>query len=268
MRRRAAIALIHVAAIAGTARAEEPPVFVSRPAIEWAVAVAGGAVWLTETLLIAEVAPARCRWCASNAVDDWAGGLAWTDREGARVTSDVLSYGVAPLAAGGLLALDAVRDGRAADLPTDLVIVAEAAIAAGVSGDLIRVLTGRERPWVHQLPEEEKAGTPRPEQNNLSFISGHTATAFALAVSSGTVASRRGRRLAPAIWATGLTVGAVSGYLRVASEQHYLTDVIAGIGSGVAIGLAVPALHRASGERAAAAIAPTPGGVLLLITLR
>jgi membrane-associated phospholipid phosphatase len=263
-----AIALTLVAVVAGAARGEEPPPLVGRPALEWAIAVAGGAVWLTETLAIAALAPSSCHWCDSNAVDDWALERAWSDREAARRTSDVISYGLVPAAAGGLLTLGALRDGRAADLPLDLVIVAEAAVAAGVSGDLIRVVTGRERPWIHELTPEEKPLTERPEQNNLSFISGHTATAFAIAVSSGTVAMRRGRRVAPALWISGLTLGAVSGYLRVASAQHWMTDVVAGVGSGVAIGLAVPLLHRSRGDRVSAALAPVPGGGLMILTLR
>ena len=153
---------------------------------------------------------------------------------------------------------------------TDLLIVAQAGVAAGVSGDLIRVVSGRERPWVHDLAPEDKATTDRPEQNNLSFISGHTATAFALAVSSGTVASRRGRRVAPAIWATGLALAATTGYLRIAAEQHYLTDVLAGVGAGVGIGLAVPYLHRPRDPAAgvAAMVAPVRGGAVVLLTLR
>jgi len=264
------LALASVMAGAAGAAADEPTPLVSRPALEWSLTVVVGALWLTETLAIAELAPSECRWCESNALDDRGRELRWSDREAARVTSDVISYGIAPLAAGGLLTLGAVSEGHAADLTTDLLIVAEAAVIAGVSGDLIRILTGRERPWVHALPAEEKPATDRPEQNNLSFISGHSATAFALAVSSGTVASRRGRRIAPAVWLTGLTLGAATAYLRIAADQHYLTDVLAGVGTGVAIGLAVPLLHRGGAReaRVQAAIAPVPGGGLLLIHFR
>lgn len=263
-------AIAALARVPGVAAAEERPAFVSRPGVEWAITVAGGALWLTETLLIAELAPSDCRWCEPNALDDRARGLAWSNTNAARTTSDVLSYGIAPLVAGGLVALGALQDDRAGDLVTDLLIVAQAGVAAGVSGDLIRVVTGRERPWVHDLAPEDKPETDRPEQNNLSFISGHAATAFALAVSSGSVASRRGRRIAPAIWATGLTLAATTSYLRIASEQHYLTDVLAGIGAGVGIGLAVPYLHRPPESRpdVGAMVAPVPGGALILLTVR
>jgi membrane-associated phospholipid phosphatase len=244
----------------------DPPV--ARPRLEWALAVAGGTVWLTETLAIGELAPTECHWCDSNALDDAAREVEWGDQQTARRISDVLSYGLAPAAAGGLLTLGAFQDGRPDDLATDLVIVAESAIIAGVSGDFIRVVTGRERPWIHDLAPADKPLTERPEQNNLSFISGHTATAFAMAVSSATVAQRRGRRIAPALWATGLTLGAVSGYLRVASGQHYFTDVLAGLGWGVAIGFTVPYLHRARDSSVTAALMPARDGALVLFTIR
>jgi membrane-associated phospholipid phosphatase len=84
------------------------------------------------------------------------------------------------------------------------------------------------------------------------------------------VASRRRRRVAPAVWATGLTLAAASAYLRIASDQHYLTDVLAGVGSGVAIGLAVPWFHRARSRDSAVVVslAPAGAGALLLLTHR
>ena len=268
MRRWIAIAL--VTTMAQPVLADEGEPLVARPKLEWALVAAGGALWLTETLAIGELAPADCRWCDSNAIDEAARAVEWGDPQAARRISDVLSYGLVPLAAGGLQTLGALQDGRPGDLATDLVIVAESAVIAGVSGDFIRVVTGRERPWIHDLDPEDKPLTERPEQNNLSFISGHTATAFAIAVSGGTVAQRRGRRIAPVLWASGLTLGAVSGYLRIASGQHYLTDVVAGVGWGIAIGLAVPYLHRgrARDGAVAATLAPAPGGGLLLVTFR
>jgi membrane-associated phospholipid phosphatase len=266
MRCRIAVALAVAMALPVAADEGEP--LAARPRLEWALAVAGGAIWLTETLAIGKLAPTECHWCDSNALDDAAREVEWGNQQAARRISDVLSYGLAPAAAGGLLTLGAFQDGRPEELVTDLVIVAESAVIAGVSGDFLRVVTGRERPWIHDLAPADKPLTERPEQNNLSFISGHTATAFAMAVSGATVARRRGRRIAPALWATGLTLGAVSGYLRVASGQHYLTDVLAGVGWGVAIGFTVPYLHRHRAGAVAASLAPARGGALVLLTFQ
>ncbi len=262
---------VHTAEIArAEPEADGPAELAARPGLEWTATVLGGALWLTETLNIAELAPDECRWCDSNALDDSARDLSWANREAARVTSDVISYGIVPVTAAGFLTAGALVDQRASDLTVDLLIPAEAAVIAGVSGDLIRVLTGRERPWIRDLSPDQKQQVARPEQNNLSFISGHSATAFALAVSSGIVASWRRRRIAPAVWTTGLTLAVTTSYLRIASEQHHLTDVLAGIGAGVAIGLAVPFVHRArdAPSRAAVYVAPLPDGALLVVSLR
>ena len=268
MRCRIAIAL--VAALAHPVLADDDDPLVARRRLEWSLTVAGGALWLTETLAIGELAPADCRWCDSNRLDDAARELEWGDQETARRISDVISYALVPAAAGGLLTLGALQDGRPDDLATDLLIVSESAVIAGISGDFLRIATGRERPWVHDLAPEEKPLTDRPEQNNLSFISGHTATAVAMTVSGGMVALRRGRRIAPALWATGLTLGAVSGYLRVASGQHYLTDVVGGVAWGVAIGLVVPYLHsgRTRDSGVTTSLSPARGGALVLLTFR
>jgi len=119
---------------------------------------------------------------------------------------------------------------------------------------------------VHALPAEEKPMTDSPEENNMSFVSGHSATSFAMAVSSGMIASMRKRRLAPVIWATGLTLAAATSYLRIASDEHYMTDVLAGSVLGAAVGLAIPLLHRPRGERApSVVIGPAPGGAAVLL---
>src|SRR5262249_18375089 len=88
---------------------------------------------------------------------------------------------------------------------------------------------------------------PKPD-DNLSFYSGHTSLAFSLAVGSGTIASMRGYPLAPVVWATGLPVALLTGYLRIGADRHYLTDVLAGALLGSAVGFVGPfVFHRAPG---------------------
>jgi membrane-associated phospholipid phosphatase len=76
----------------------------------------------------------------------------------------------------------------------------------------------------------------------MSFFSGHTTWAFALAASSGTVASMRGYELAPVVWAVGLPLAAATGYLRIAADRHYLSDVLVGAAVGTAVGIGFPRL--------------------------
>jgi membrane-associated phospholipid phosphatase len=66
-----------------------------------------------------------------------------------------------------------------------------------------------------------------------------------MATSSGTVASLRGYDSAPILWGGGLAIAFVTSYLRIASDTHYLTDVLFGAGLGTALGIVIPRLlHR------------------------
>ena len=86
--------------------------------------------------------------------------------------------------------------------------------------------------------------------------------AFSIAVSAGTVASMRGYRWAPLVWATGLTLGATTGYLRMAADRHYFTDVVTGAVVGSAVGFAVPYLLHRGGPAVGAEV--HNGGVLTI----
>lgn len=132
----------------------------------------------------------------------------------------------------------------------------------------MKFAAGRERPFVHALPPEEKARTAHPRDNNTSFYSSHTAVTFALAASAGTVASLREYRWAPWVWAAGLAFATTTGYLRIAGDRHYFTDVLTGALVGSAVGFAVPYLHRAKGTAALTVTAASlPGGGLAVCAL-
>jgi membrane-associated phospholipid phosphatase len=77
-----------------------------------------------------------------------------------------------------------------------------------------------ERPFVHVLPPAQKGRTAQPDDNNLSFSSGHTTATFALAAAAGTVATMRGYRWAPLTWIVGGALALGTGYLRIAADRH------------------------------------------------
>jgi len=88
-------------------------------------------------------------------------------------------------------------------------------------------------------------GTALSRDANLSFPSGHTALGFSLATAAGTVATLRGYRHAPYVWGAGMAVAAFTGYLRLAADKHYASDVLVGALVGSLVGWAVPyLLHR------------------------
>jgi membrane-associated phospholipid phosphatase len=166
-----------------------------------------------------------------------------------------------------MLALVENHDDALHRWPTDAVLVLEAATIAADVNQLVKFGVGRERPFVHALPESEKGAVAHPSDNNLSFYSGHTNWVFALAASSGTVATLRGYRWAPWVWGGGLTVAFTTGYLRIAADRHYFTDVIVGAALGSAFGFAIPYLFHSPRRDPTAptfGFVPTQGGGMLV----
>jgi PAP2 superfamily len=205
----------------------------------------GGIAWVaTDAVLKDAIAPSECRWCVPSGFDDGVRDtLKWKDTETAQRLSNALGYGVAPLSAFGLEAVAALADRRGRDWPEDALIVAESAAVAGDLDQVGKFLSGRGRPYTR----DPQTIIARSSEDNLSFYSGHTSFAFSLAVASGTVASIRHYRLAPLVWAIGLTTAAATGYLRVAADRHYATDVLVGAALGSSIGVALPLSLRPAG---------------------
>jgi membrane-associated phospholipid phosphatase len=267
-------AVVLALGIAEPAAAQEP----ARDEIEidWGVhvpiVVAGGlGLGLSEALLKDRIADDRCSWCDGNAFDDrLRAGLRWSDPRAAHQLSNALVYGIAPASAFGLTALVGWRAGRAADWPVNAFAVLEATILAADLTQLAKFRAGRARPYMRELGGDVD-GAPGPAaEHNLSFFSGHTSFAFSLAVASGTVASMRGYRGAPVVWGVGLSAAALTGWLRVAADRHYASDVLTGALVGSAVGFAVPyLLHRRrtpdSVKDLRVGVAPAPGGALLVL---
>jgi membrane-associated phospholipid phosphatase len=217
--------------------------------VDAAVTAAAVAAWVGPELLKDRLAPLQCRWCQADGVDlRVRSALRWSDRGGAAVTaSNVSAYVVAPVTVLGLAMLGAARAGGARGALVDLLVIAEAVALAGDLDQLTKFTVGRQRPYAHAgLPNPDRA--QGPADANLSFYSGHTSFTFSLAAAAGTVARWRGYRWYPALYAIGGTIAAATAYLRMAGDQHYLTDVLVGAAAGTAVGVGVPTwLHRPRG---------------------
>lgn len=140
--------------------------------------------------------------------------------------SDALGYGAAPLTC--LLALWRV-DGLGRWLARDALRVLRAVAVTGALNQVIKFAAPRERPFA--------AGTSEAlgKDRYGSFFSNHTSAMAAMASATARLAARRdasGWVIAP-LFALALFVG----YLRVAADQHYLTDVLAGAAFGTGVGV-------------------------------
>ena len=261
--------LLHVSAAQGQTHELPYDLRVDMP-----VTVFAAAGWVGTEFLKGHFAQQDCAWCdrdpdgtdGLNGLDaSVRSALKWSDTGAANTASNITGFAVMPLGALGIEALAASHEDRLADFPVDVLLIAEATSIAAVLNQVVKFSAGRERPFVHALPPELKNRTADPSDNNTSFYSGHTNLVFALAVSSGTVATMRGYRWAPWVWGGGLAVAATTGYLRIAADRHYFTDVLTGAVVGGAVGFAVPyLLHRPlGGKTPVLTAAPVPGGAAL-----
>ncbi|HWO17755.1 MAG TPA: phosphatase PAP2 family protein [Kofleriaceae bacterium] len=225
--------------------------------------VAGGALYISsETFLKEDLAPSTCRRCGVSSFDGSVRDAAvWEDTGLAAALSNLDGYFLSPVVALGLTVLGApggVRGppGRWMD---DTIPIVEAGILAGLINQTVKFAVGRQRPFVHFADSTRAPGI----DDNLSFYSGHTTLAFSIATSAGVVAHRRRSQLEPLIWSTGYAFAATTGYLRIAADRHYFTDVITGAVAGAAIGLAVPLLlHPHLGDQIQ--IVPAGRGIAVL----
>ena len=226
--------------------------------------LAGGAAgaWLTLELLQPHLAPDACRWCQPNGLDTGArDALRWSSPEAAHKLSSLTAYGLVPLTTLGLSALGAGTDsGRR--LLVDALVVAEAVALAAVLAQGVKYTVARRRPYVTST-------TPAADgDQNLSFYSGHTAFAFAVAAAATTVARQRGYRTAPWVALAGATLAVATGYLRIAADRHYLSDVLTGAVVGTGAGVGLPLLLHPVGKPRGRSVwlVPAPGGAALVGT--
>jgi len=204
-----------------------------------AVLGASTAAWLGLEVAKDTLAPPACRWCTTNAFDDWARArLLWSDPARAARASDVAIVAM-PTAAVAYAVLAARSGPGATEGWWDAVAIGEAVALTGTLTSAVKYAVGRERPYaIHG--NYEAAGQEPGAEDHLSFWSGHTSMAFSIAAATGTVASLRGRDHAAWVWAVGMTAATAVGWLRVAGDRHHLTDVLAGAAVGTAMGVAVP----------------------------
>lgn len=230
--------------------------------LDLGITIAAGTIWLGTQLGQDLLAAERCRWCdrngdgtdALNGFDGAVRSLRWADPTAANTVSDILGYAIMPASALGLNAMAAGLDDRIDEAWVNSLLIVEATFLAAMTTQLVKFVAARERPFVHYRTDE----VTKPSDNNVSFFSAHTNFSFAIAVSSGMIASLRGYRHAPWVWAGGLPLAASIGYLRIAADRHYATDVITGALVGTLSGIFIPLLfHAAPAKDERASLAPS-----------
>ncbi len=223
----------------------------------WDIPVTAAAAAGALVFALPWAAPTKCKWCDAGPFDTWTREqLAWSNPTSARTASDVLAVGVLPVAALANSWFSSRQGGEPRAFWEDTLVIAEAVSLTAFANEVTKDVTARRRP---------SAGLEASGAAAKSFFSGHTSSAFAIAAAAGTVSTLRGYPSAPWVWAGGMTLASAVGYLRVAGDAHWGTDVLVGAGVGGLVGFAVPwFFHRADRPGAKVAVLPAPGGFALV----
>ena len=208
-----------------------------------------------------KLAPSKCRWCEPPQVDVWARRqLLWANPKAASNIGNILVVAVPAGAVLGLGFMAHANGAKSGEVAEDLLLVAEAAAITTAIMQVSKFTVVRLRP-------DAWAGSGSTTANSrMSFFAGHSSTVFAIAASATQVARLRGYAGWKWIAAASFVGAAASGYFRIASDNHWLTDVVAGAAIGTGVGLAVPllVLHPADPRKTGVTLIPTPGGLALL----
>ena len=186
--------------------------------------------------------PKHCRWCDRDATGadslnafDRSTRSAWIWSSGnqgkANVISSITEF--APL-------VFLIPQGNRHFDDTAIPVLRAFAVSTLIT-DVLKVSVARERPDVH-------LGTIDADQigkgANKSFVSGHTSGAFSMVFALARVYADRHDPHTRWVWIAGLPLAAYTGYLRIAADKHYATDVLAGAALGGAVGWTVPGLMK------------------------
>jgi membrane-associated phospholipid phosphatase len=124
-------------------------------------------------------------------------------------------------------------------------LLAQSALLSFGLTSAVKELARRPRPYLYNAEVPEALHHPRKDR--ASFWSGHTANTAAIAFTAASLVQRsdapRGWKTVG--WLSAATLPAITAWLRVRSGKHFPTDVLAGYAAGAAVGIAVPAYHRA-----------------------
>jgi len=173
--------------------------------------------------------PDEARWKNPPEIDSGIrSGLLWSNPNAAHTLSNIMVLGVI-IPAGILTPLASNHDyGRS------LLTISEAALATGVITQIVKFSVARERPYSYY-----NAQSSRGSYDRVSFFSGHTSYAFSISLSTAMLLAESYPQHKILIYGLALSVASFTGYLRIAADHHYFTDVLVGaiVGSAISYGV-------------------------------
>ena len=99
----------------------------------------------------------------------------------------------------------------------------------GLITNVVKYTIQRQRPYSFYSKTNDK-------ESYKSFFSGHTSTAFAIGTSTAKMLAKYSDIDKKIIWLSTLGLASTTGYLRMAADEHYFSDVLAGAVVGSFLG--------------------------------
>ncbi|CAN5214888.1 hypothetical protein BH11MYX1_BH11MYX1_04740 [soil metagenome] len=159
--------------------------------------------------------------------------------KGWSTASDFELYGL-----GAAAAILLVHDEGVLSALNDAVVVGQATLSATAVASIMTLAAGRPRPFLYS--ETAPLSVRNSADAGLSFLSSHTAEAFAI-VTSLYVAEKRlhPKSMGPkVILGVGLGVATLVAVSRVLAGYHFITDVAGGAVVGSSIGVLIASVHN------------------------
>jgi membrane-associated phospholipid phosphatase len=220
------------------------------------LAVVGVSQYYSDKLM-----PPTCKWCNPPQVDIWTRDqLVWSNTKAAANSGNLMLVVVPTVAVVTLGVMNHADGLKGRQFAEDVLIVTESATITMLLMHVAKYSTARTRP-------DAWAGSGSTTANSrMSFYAGHSANLFAVGAAAMQVARMRGHKGWGWLGAACFVGATVAGYSRIASDNHWLTDVLAGAAVGTSVGLAVPVmvLHPAEAHSSGVTLVPAPGGLALL----
>jgi membrane-associated phospholipid phosphatase len=154
-------------------------------------------------------------------------------------------------------------------LLTDTVLLAQTASVNLALNTVVKHAVGRKRPLTYDSSWTEADRSSADA--SLSFYSGHSATAFAMATATSRIFMIRHPDWVLPLWLGSEALAATTAVLRVEAGKHFWSDVAVGALVGSAVGYLVPQLHLREQETGSVArVAPmvVDDGGALVVSLR
>ncbi len=172
-----------------------------------------------------------------NTIDKWASTLrdkhTWVDKTSPFITQFGGTWGYLSVASIGTLS---AISGNKKALNVSL-LATQAAFTSGIWAQLIKTITGRERPSAAYIDNNYQGGRwSGPVRKNASnadfkktksfydsFVSGHTATAFSIATTFASMYKDK-----PLVGIASYSLATIVGFSRLTEHAHWASDVFAG----------------------------------------